>query len=52
MPAYVIFHDRTLEAIAATKPRSHAELLALDGLGEVKVQRYGDDLLSVVESNA
>jgi DNA helicase-2/ATP-dependent DNA helicase PcrA len=52
VPAYVIFHDRTLEAVAAAKPRTHAQLLALPGVGPVKVNRYGDDLLEVVASSA
>lgn len=51
MPPYVIFHDRTLEAVAAAKPSSRAELLALPGLGPVKVSRYGDDLLGVVAAH-
>jgi DNA helicase-2/ATP-dependent DNA helicase PcrA len=51
VPAYVIFHDRTLEAVAAAKPRTHDQLLALPGLGPVKVNRYGDDLLDVVASH-
>lgn len=48
VPAYVIFHDRTLEALAATRPRTHAELLALPGIGPVKVSRWGDELLEVM----
>jgi DNA helicase II / ATP-dependent DNA helicase PcrA len=48
VPAYVIFHDRTLEALAATRPRTRDELLALPGLGPVKVSRYGDALLGLV----
>jgi DNA helicase II / ATP-dependent DNA helicase PcrA len=48
VPAYVIFHDRTLEALATTRPRTRDELLALPGLGPVKVSRYGDELLGLV----
>jgi DNA helicase-2/ATP-dependent DNA helicase PcrA len=51
VPAYVIFHDRTLEAVAAARPRTHDQLLALPGVGPVKVSRYGDDLLEVVATN-
>jgi DNA helicase-2/ATP-dependent DNA helicase PcrA len=50
VPAYVIFHDRTLEAVAAARPSTHDQLLALPGVGPVKVSRYGDDLLAVVAS--
>jgi DNA helicase-2/ATP-dependent DNA helicase PcrA len=48
VPAYVIFHDTTLAAVAEAQPASRASLLALPGLGPVKAERYGDDLLRVV----
>jgi DNA helicase-2/ATP-dependent DNA helicase PcrA len=48
VPAYVVFHDTTLAAVAEAKPRDRAALLALPGVGRVKVERYGDALLSVV----
>jgi DNA helicase-2/ATP-dependent DNA helicase PcrA len=48
VPAYVIFHDTTLAAVAEARPATRASLLALPGLGPVKAQRYGDDLLRVV----
>jgi DNA helicase-2/ATP-dependent DNA helicase PcrA len=52
VPAYVIFHDRTLEAIAASRPRTRADLLAIAGLGEVKVNRFGDQLLEIVAASS
>lgn len=52
VPAFVIFHDRTLEAVAASRPRTHADLLALPGLGPVKVSRWGDELLDVVAASS
>jgi DNA helicase-2/ATP-dependent DNA helicase PcrA len=48
VPAFVIFHDTTLAAIAEARPGDPASLLQLPGLGPVKAQRYGDDLLRVV----
>ncbi len=48
VPAYVIFHDRTLEAVAACRPRTRDELLAVEGIGPVKVERYGDAVLEIV----
>ncbi|MGE3835936.1 MAG: HRDC domain-containing protein, partial [Acidimicrobiia bacterium] len=48
VPAYVIFHDTTLAAVAEAQPDCRATLLALPGLGPVKAERYGDDLLRVV----
>jgi DNA helicase-2/ATP-dependent DNA helicase PcrA len=52
VPAYVIFHDTTLAAVAERKPNDRAELLALPGLGPVKAERYGDALLEVVRGIA
>ena len=51
VPAYVVFHDATLEAIASGRPTSARELLALPGLGPVKVNRYGEGVLAVVAGN-
>jgi DNA helicase II / ATP-dependent DNA helicase PcrA len=48
VPAYVVFHDTTLAAVAEARPRDRQALLALPGLGPVKVERYGDDLISLV----
>ena len=45
---YRVFHDRTLEALAQARPRSRAGLLEVHGLGERKVERWGDDLLAVL----
>jgi superfamily II DNA helicase RecQ len=51
VPAYVIFHDRTLEAVAAARPKTRDQLLALPGVGPVKVSRYGDDVLDLVAAH-
>ncbi len=48
VPAYVVLHDSTLRELAAARPRSHEELAGVKGLGPVKIERYGDDLLAVV----
>ena len=42
VPAFVIFHDTTLAAVAEAKPRDRRSLLALPGMGPVKADRYGD----------
>lgn len=52
VPAYVIFHDATLAAVAEAKPLTRDALLALPGLGPVKVERYGEALLAVVARHA
>ncbi len=48
VPAYVIFHDRTLRAIAAEPPRDTGALAALPGVGAAKLARYGDALLALL----
>ena len=48
VPAYVVFHDTTLGAIAERRPRSLGELATISGVGPTKLDRYGQDLLSVV----
>ncbi len=51
VPAYVVFHDTTLAAVAEARPRDRQALLALPGVGPVKVDRYGDDLISLVAAS-
>ena len=48
VPAQVIFHDATLAAVAEARPADRQALMALPGLGPLKVERYGDDLLALV----
>jgi ATP-dependent DNA helicase RecQ len=50
IPAYVVFHDSTLRGIAAARPRSLADLARIEGVGEVKLQRYGTAMLEAVRS--
>ncbi len=50
MPAYVIFHDATLAEIADRKPRSIHDLEAVSGVGPTKLERYGADVIRIVES--
>jgi len=40
VPAYVIFHDSTLEALAVVRPRDHGALRAVRGLGPAKMEEY------------
>lgn len=48
LPAYVIFHDATLAAIAALAPAALDELRTVSGIGERKLHAYGADVLRVV----
>jgi ATP-dependent DNA helicase RecQ len=47
VPAFVVFHDRTLAEIAARAPRDLAELSAVPGVGPAKLARYGDQILAL-----
>jgi ATP-dependent DNA helicase RecQ len=48
LPAYVIFHDATLAAIAAAAPASVRDLEGISGIGARKLEAYGDAVLQVV----
>ncbi len=48
VPAYVVFTDATLEAIAFSRPVSNAELLKISGVGAAKLERYGAEVLGIV----
>jgi superfamily II DNA helicase RecQ len=50
VPPYVVFHDRTLEAIARRRPASEEELADISGVGPAKLDRYGPELLRALES--
>ena len=47
-PAYTVAHNSTLEAIAALRPASPAELASVRGVGPAFVARYGDEVLAIV----
>jgi DNA helicase-2/ATP-dependent DNA helicase PcrA len=49
VPAYVVFHNSTLEEIALRAPRSRADLASVPGVGPAKLERYGAEVLSVLE---
>lgn len=48
VPPYVIFHDKTLYEILENRPRNLKELSRLSGIGDSKLERYGDAFLAVV----
>ena len=48
VPPYVIFHDRTLLEIARSKPQTPAALARAGGVGQGKLDRYGEAVLRVV----
>lgn len=48
VPAFVIFNDATLTAIAKRRPTTQTQLLGVSGVGPVKAQRFGADVLRIV----
>jgi ATP-dependent DNA helicase RecQ len=48
VPAYVVFHDATLRQIAATPPSTLAGLALVNGVGETKLARYGQQILDIL----
>ncbi|GHC76352.1 DNA helicase [Nocardiopsis terrae] len=48
VPAYVIFTDATLQAIAEQEPSSVSQLTAVSGVGPTKLDRYGEAVLALV----
>jgi ATP-dependent DNA helicase RecQ len=48
VPPYVIFHDATLRGMAIARPRRKQDLLSLPGVGQGKLDRYGEAFLAVL----
>jgi ATP-dependent DNA helicase RecQ len=48
IPPYMVFADTTLRAIATERPTNRAEFLALPGVGQAKLERYGKAFLTVL----
>ncbi|MFI7221966.1 DNA helicase RecQ [Nonomuraea angiospora] len=51
VPAYVIFHDATLREIATARPSSLPELSRINGVGENKLAKYGEQVLEVLQAD-
>ena len=49
-PAYCVFSDRTLRAIVQACPRTPADLLAIDGIGPAKAEKFGQAVLQMCRS--
>jgi len=50
VPAYVVLHDTTIEGIAASRPTSSAALRDIPGIGDKKLEHYGDELIALVKA--
>jgi ATP-dependent DNA helicase RecQ len=51
VPPYVIFHDKTLRELAIQRPSSLAAMSRISGVGERKMERYGDIFLKVISEH-
>ncbi|MDP3607166.1 MAG: HRDC domain-containing protein, partial [Polaromonas sp.] len=52
LPAFVIFHDATLRAIAERAPQSTADLEGISGMGVKKLEAYGQEVLRVCNTDS
>jgi ATP-dependent DNA helicase RecQ len=50
VPAFVVLHDRTLRALAQSRPANPNQMLAISGMGPVKVERFGEAILTLCRS--
>jgi len=51
VPAYVVLSNATVAEIATARPRNPRELSRISGIGPTKLERYGDDILRIVNSS-
>jgi len=49
VPPYIVFGDKTLKEMAATRPQTKEEMLEISGVGEVKYERYGTPFLLLLQ---
>ncbi|MCL9782925.1 ATP-dependent DNA helicase RecQ [Vibrio sp. S4M6] len=49
LPPYVVFSDATLVDMAEILPTSYGEMLAVNGVGQVKLEKYADPFLDVIQ---
>jgi len=50
VPAYLVMHDRTLQAVAHSRPANPNQLLEIDGIGPAKVEKFGRAILEICGS--
>jgi ATP-dependent DNA helicase RecQ len=52
VPAYIIFHDATLLEMAQRRPTDREQLAAISGVGDRKLETYGDEFLRLLQDHA
>jgi ATP-dependent DNA helicase RecQ len=51
VPAYVVLHDATIDGIAASRPTTPGQLRNIPGIGDKKLEHYGDELIALVKAS-
>ncbi|NOT80383.1 MAG: DNA helicase RecQ [Bacteriovoracaceae bacterium] len=49
LPSYIVFNDKSLHDMCAIKPRNASEFLLVHGVGQNKLENYGNDFLSTIK---
>jgi ATP-dependent DNA helicase RecQ len=50
VPAYVVLHDSTIDGIAASRPTTLGQLRGIPGIGDKKLEHYGNELIALVRA--
>ena len=50
VPAYVVLHDSTIDGIATSRPTTPEQLRGIPGIGDKKLEHYGDELIALVKA--
>jgi ATP-dependent DNA helicase RecQ len=50
VPAYVVLHDATIDGIAMSRPTTPEQLRGISGIGDKKLEHYGDELIALVKA--
>jgi ATP-dependent DNA helicase RecQ len=51
VPAYVVLHDSTIDGIAMARPATHQQLRSIPGIGDKKLEHYGEELIALVTAS-
>jgi ATP-dependent DNA helicase RecQ len=51
VPAYVVLHDATIDGIASSRPTTLHQLRDIPGIGDKKLEHYGDELIALVRAS-
>ena len=51
VPAYVVLHDATIDGIASLRPTTLGQLRDIPGIGDKKLEHYGEELIALVRAN-